>query len=58
MIKNNRKIILYLPKIFINLIKYKLCLVNKRKIVAAINDFLNNVIRSKEELYGAVEGFW
>lgn len=58
MIKNNKKIILYLPKIFVNLIKYKLCLVDKKKIVAAINDFLNNVIRSKEELYGAVEGFW
>lgn len=58
MIKNNKKIILYLPKIFVNLIKYKLCLVDKKKIVAAINDFLNNVIYSKEELYDSVEGFW
>ena len=47
MIKNNKKIILYLPKIFINLIKYKLCLVDKKKIVAAINDFLNNVTNNQ-----------
>ena len=39
MIRNNRRVILYLSKIFYNLIKYKLCLVDKRKMVRAINDF-------------------
>lgn len=58
MIRNNRRVILYLPKIFYNLIKYKLCLVDKRKMVRAVDDFLKNVIRSREELFGAVEGFW
>ena len=58
MIRNNKRIILYLPKIFINLIKYKLCLVNKRKMVDAINDFLQNVLSGKDELYCAVDGFW
>ncbi len=58
MIKNNRRIILYLPKIFINLIKYKLCMVEKKKMVIAINDFLRNALRSKDEIYNAVNGFW
>ncbi|WP_295079001.1 haloacid dehalogenase-like hydrolase [Ruminococcus sp.] len=58
MIRNNKKIILYLPKIFVNLIKYKLCLVEKKKIVAGINDFLSNVLHGKEEIFGAVDGFW
>ncbi|WP_028519296.1 haloacid dehalogenase-like hydrolase [Ruminococcus flavefaciens] len=58
MIKNNKKVILHLPKIFINLIKYKLCLVNKRKMVDAINDFLQNVLSGKDELMDSIEGFW
>lgn len=58
MIKNNKKIILYLPKIFYNLVKYKLCMVEKSKMITAINDFLQNVLRSKEELLGAIDGFW
>lgn len=58
MIKNNRRIILYLPKIFINLIKYKLCIVRKEKMVHAINDFMRNALRDKNEIYEAVGGFW
>lgn len=58
MIKNNKRIILYLPKIFYNLIKYKLCIAEKEKMVLAINDFLKNAIRDKEELFSAVKGFW
>jgi len=58
MIGNNRKIILYLPKIFVNLIKYKLCMVEKKKMVAAINDFLRNALRDKNEIFSAVDGFW
>ena len=58
MIRNNKKIILYLPKIFYNLLKYKLCMVDKQKTVEAINDFMKNALSGKEELYGAVEGFW
>lgn len=58
MIRNNKKIILYLPKIFYNLARYKLCLVDKRKVVRAINDFMQNVLSGSDELLGAVEGFW
>lgn len=58
MIKNNKRIILYLPKIFFNLIKYKLCIADKKKMVAAINDFLKNALLSKNEVYNAVNGFW
>ena len=58
MIRNNKRIILYLPKIFYNLIKYKLCIVNKKHTIDAINDFMQNVLSGKEELLGAVYGFW
>lgn len=58
MIRNNKRIIKYLPSIFINLIKYKLCMVEKKKMVYAINDFLRNALRDKEELFGAINGFW
>ena len=40
MIRKNRRIILYLPTIFICLVKYKLCLVDKVKLEKTINDFL------------------
>ena len=58
MIRNNKRIILYLPKIFYNLMKYKLCLADKKKMVRAINDFMKNAVRSREELFGSVQGFW
>ena len=58
MIKNNKRIILYLPKIFINLIKYKLCIADKKKMVAAVNDFLKDALLSKNEIYNSVNGFW
>lgn len=58
MIKNNKKIILYLPKIFYNLLKYKLCIVDRDKMIKEINDFMKNAISGKDELFGAVDGFW
>lgn len=53
MIRNNKKIILYLPKIFVNLINYKLCIVKKKTMVSAINDFLRNALRDKNEIFNA-----
>lgn len=38
-------------------IKYKLCIVRKEKMVRAINDFMRNALRDKNEIYEAVEGF-
>jgi len=58
MIKNNKRIILYLPKLFYNLFKYKLCIVDRNKMIRGINDFLQNVLSGKDELLGAVDGFW
>ncbi|MBP5430709.1 haloacid dehalogenase-like hydrolase [Ruminococcus sp.] len=58
MIKTNRKIIKYLPSIFFNLIKYKLCTVDKRKMVRVVNNFMRNALRDKNELFDAVDGFW
>ena len=58
MAKNNRRILLQLPNIFVHLIKYKLCLVDGDKMHRTINDYFKKVIRDKEELLGAVDGFW
>lgn len=58
MIRNNKRIILYLPKIFYTLLKYKLCILNKEKTIEAINAFMKSTLSGSEELLGAVEGFW
>jgi hypothetical protein len=33
-------------------------MVEKKKMVAAINDFLRNALRDKNEIFSAVDGFW
>lgn len=58
MIRNNRKIILWLPKIFFNLLRYKLCLIGRERIEELINSFMQNVLRSREEVLGITEEFW
>ena len=58
MIRTNKKIIKYLPSIFFNLIKYKLCMVEKKKMIIAINDFLKNAMHDKDEIFNSVDGFW
>lgn len=58
MIKNNKKILLYLPSIFVNMIKYKLCLVKKEKLIKKINNFMSAVIFDRKELLELVERFW
>ena len=39
MIRHNRKILLYVPMILINLVKYKMCLVKKDELEAVIDTF-------------------
>lgn len=58
MIKNNKKILLYLPSIFVNMIKYKLCLVKKEKLIKKINNFMSAIIFDRKELLELVERFW
>lgn len=58
MIRKNRRIILYLPTIFICLVKYKLCLVDKVKLEKTINDFLKVMIKDKRETFRMIVEFW
>ena len=58
MIKRNRKLKKHLPVILINLVKYKLCLVDKDKLESAINGLMKAIIRSREELLAVTADFW
>lgn len=58
MIKHNKRIILYLPTIIYNSIKYKLCWVSIEKWEKKINDFLRTFTLTEEELRRMVKQFW
>lgn len=58
MIKHNHKIILWLPTIFWNLLKYKLCLVSRKKMEQTINDFLQIILQDETELRKLAAQFW
>lgn len=58
MIKKNKKIILWLPRIFINLLTYKLCLIKTEQIVSLINAFMKSVIKKDYDVEALVDEFW
>lgn len=58
MIRNNKKIILYLPMIFTNLVKYKLCMIGRKEMETILNDFCRAVMGDKDEIPGIIERFW
>ena len=58
MIRTNKKILLYLPVILTNTVKYKLCLVDREGLGDAINKYMKILIRSKREILHLVEEFW
>ena len=58
MIRQNKKILLYVPYIMANLAKYKLCLIDKEKAEQGINDFLKVAVKDKSEAAETVKGFW
>ena len=58
MIRTNRKILLYLPVILTNTVKYKLCLVDRDKLGETISKYMKIIIRSKSEILRLVEEFW
>ena len=58
LIRRNKKILLYVPSILINLAKYKMCLVDREKAEQEINDFLKVAVKNKYEAAEIVESFW
>lgn len=58
MIRKNKKIILWLPRIFYNLARYKLCLVSRNSMEATINSFLRSCFTDKDELIDDTRDFW
>ena len=58
MIRTNKKILLYLPVILSNTIKYKLCLVDRDELGEAINKYMKILIRDKKEMLNLVREFW
>ena len=58
MIRTHKKILLYLPVIMANAIRYKLCLVDKEKLGAEINKYMKLIIRDKREIRRLVKTFW
>lgn len=58
MIKSNKKVILWMPKIFWSLLKYKLCLVSRDKMQDSVNDFMSKILRDKNEVISLTRDFW
>ena len=58
MIRSNPKIILWLPKIFWNLLKYKLCLIKKGNMEAQIDRFMQSCLPDQDALIPLVRQFW
>lgn len=58
MIRNNKKIILYLPMIFTNLVKYKLCMIGRKEMEIILNDFCQAVMGDRDEVPEIIDRFW
>lgn len=58
MIRTNKKIILYLPMIFTNLVKYKLCMIGRKEMEIILNDFCQAVMGDKDEAAEIIDRFW
>lgn len=58
MIKSNYKIIFWLPRIFWNLLLYKLCIIKKDKMENTINKFIKRFFSNKSEINKLVLEFW
>ena len=58
MIRNNKKIIFFLPMIFTNLVKYKLCMIGREEMEIILNDFCQAVMGDKDDVPKIIEKFW
>lgn len=58
MIRNNKRIIRYIPTILFSLIGYKLCLLKKKRLESIINDFFAGVLDGTEDPDVFTKQFW
>lgn len=58
LIRSQPRIILWLPKIFLNLLKYKLCMVKKENMESQIDRFLQSCLPDPDALRHLVRQFW
>ena len=58
MIRHNRKIVRYVPRILICLASYKLHLIKKEKLESLSNDFIGKVLDDPDSLNEFVSRFW
>ena len=58
MIRYKPRIILWLPKIFWNLLKYKLCLIRQDNMEAQIDRFLQSCLPDPDTVHRLVRQFW
>ena len=58
MVKKNKNLVFYLPKVFYALLRYKLCLVSKEKLENIINKYLKVIIKDKKIILDLVDEFW
>lgn len=58
MMKKDKKILLWLPKIFFNLFKYKLCILNKEQLENKINELMHDLLKDKDKTAEIINSFW
>lgn len=58
LIKKNKKIILWLPRIFFNVLRYKRCKVSEEQLVKLIDSFMKSVIKEGYDVEKIVAEFW
>ena len=58
MIRHNRRIIRWVPYIFWNLLKYKLCLIRQDNMEAQIDRFLQSCLPDPDTVHRLVRQFW
>lgn len=58
LLRTHKRVYLYLPSIFYNSVKYKLCLVSREKLEETLNHYLKTFPLGKEELVHLIAQFW
>ena len=58
LIGKNKKIIAWLPVIFFNLVRYRLCLISRKKMTKLLDDFCGSIMGKKEDIPDLVRCFW
>lgn len=58
LMKKNKKIVLWVPRILFGLMQYKFCLISKEEIINQTNDFMKSVIKDRKEVEDTVAEFW